>query len=220
MKEYETIDFAYWVGLVQSDGSFRKKVYGKKISYLICFAAKDRILVESFQKISADFLNRHAKIFNRSNQDIWFCEIGVARLLDLFKSLDIKFTDPPAPPKWIKQNLELFGAYLAGVIDGDGNVRIKRPKYPQCAIRISSGTPQIELRNSIIELLGCSAWITKKQKRALFKKENRIIEGTSYDLEFLVSSKTIKFIKSFVLPYVQLDRKSEKLESFILSKII
>jgi len=215
MKEYETIDFAYWVGLVQSDGSFRKKVYGKKISHLICFASKDRILVESFQKISADFLNRHAKIFSRSNQDIWFCEIGVARLLNLFESLDIKFTDPPIPPEWVKENPKLFGAYLAGVIDGDGNIRIKRPKYPQCAIRISSGTPQIELRNSIIELLGCSAWITKKHQRALFKKENRMIEGTSYDLEFVVSSKNINFIKLNILPNIRLIRKSEPLGTFI-----
>ena len=99
MKEYETTEFAYWIGLVQSDGSFRKKRYGRKTSYLICFAVKDKILVESFQKISADFLNRHAKIFNRRNRDIWFCEIGVARLLNLFKSLDIKFSDPPTPPK-------------------------------------------------------------------------------------------------------------------------
>jgi len=82
-----------------------------------------------------------------------------------------------------------FGIYKA----------IKRPKYPQCSIRITSGEKQFELATSIRKILKCSTWFT-------FYEDEREITSVSYDckwcdLEFLISPKTYKFFKNFVLPY-------------------
>ena len=218
MHKFKDKEFAYWIGLVQADGSLRKRSYKNKIIFILEFQNKDKILVEAFQKICKEFLQRHPSIFHRRPINQWICDVGVTRLLSLFDSLDISFDDPPSPPKWAENDPNLFGAYLAGVIDGDGNIRIKRPKYPQCAIRITSGKKQTGLSESITKIMNCSVNIIRRHRKMFFKKENRIIEGTWYDMEFLVSSKTIEFVKSFILPHIKLNRKSKKLKSFIASK--
>lgn len=215
MDTYKNENLAYWCGLVQADGYFKKKRQRGRDNYLIVFAVKDKILVEAFQKISASVLGRNTVIYKRRNLNLFVCEIGVTRLIPLFEALDVRFDNPPKPPKWILDDLRLFGAYLAGLIDGDGNVRIKRPEYLQCGIRITSGSRPKCLRASIKRMLGCGACITKRHNRSFFKKGNRIIEGSWYDLEFLVSSKTKDFIEQNVLPNIRLSRKSEPIRKFI-----
>ena len=136
----------------------------------------------------------------------------------LFKSLDINFQDPPKPPSWVKEKINLFGSYLAGIIDGDGDVRIKRRKYPQYMVRITSGSEQTDLTVNIEKFLRCSTTITKRTRKSFYAKENRYIHGTSYSLEFLISSKNIEFVKRFILPYINLSRKHNRIKNFIDSK--
>lgn len=214
-------ELAYWIGLLQADGSLKrcgcrknKKVYEMLTLEL---DVKDKVLVENFQKICKKFLKRNPKIFYRT-RGTWTCHIGVKRLQHLFKELDIHFSDPPIPPKWCIGSQRFFGAYLAGVIDGDGDIRIKRKKYPQCVIRIVSGTEQNKLAESIRRLLKCAVSITKRYRVSFFQRERRFISGVSFDLEFLVSSKNFIFIKNHVLPRINLPRKSTKLKEYIAKR--
>lgn len=127
----------------------------------------------------------------------------------------MKIKDPPRPPLWIIDRKHLAGAYLAGVIDGDGDIRIKRKKYPQCAIRITSSKPQLSLSKFIRFVLGCSVSITHMKRKVFIKMSRKFVNGEYYVLEFLVSSKNKDFIKRFVLPEISLKWKKEKLTKFL-----
>ncbi len=142
----------------------------------------------------------------------------VTSLLELFDLLDIKFGDPPRPHKWVVSEYRFFGAYLAGIIDGDGTVTIRKSKYPQCSIKISSGEKQLELVDDIRKLLKCSVWIISREGRHMLG--DRIFDSQWVDLEFLVSSKTYQFFEKFVLPFIQLGYKKSKIESYISSRWI
>lgn len=210
--------FCYWIGLAQSDGCL-KEVFLKKINYVrysIDIASKDVILLKTFQRISNKFLKRNGTIWYEKRTDTNVFRACVKRILHLFPKLDIDFTDPPKPPKWLTKNKKLFGAYLAGIIDGDGDIRTKRPKYPQCVIRIASGKFQEEFCEAIKILLSCRCGITRRYRETALN--DRKISGTSYALEFYVSRKNMDLIKKYVLPWILLSRKREKLSNFIKEK--
>lgn len=217
-----SIQLAYWVGLAQSDGSLKTYKYKKNTKSFeeirLDLEVKDKILTEKFQEINKTIFGRTSKIY-KLNKKYWTCHISVKRLTPLFQFLGIKFSDPPIPPKWTAESPIFFGAYLAGLIDGDGDIRIKRKKYPQCVIRINSGSEQVILAKLIKAILNCSTSITKRQKKSYFSKENRIIEGTWFELEFLVSFKNIKYIIQWVMPFINLSRKKEKLLNFINKRV-
>lgn len=210
--DFQRKQFAYWVGLTQSDGSLSSRKNG---FVSLAFAVNDKVLAELFRDVCNTYFNKALNVSQRSDGR-WCCGMGVNKLLKMFESLGLEFRDPQRPPSWISRSDNLFGAYLAGIIDGDGNVRIKRPKYPQCVIRITSGHEQTELSNSISKTMKCGVSITKRHRVAFYKSENRLIDGTWYDLEFLVSSKNMSFMKSFVLPYVLLESKHRKIKNYIL----
>ena len=217
IKKLMKPEFCYWIGLVQTDGCFRKHYTNKhqKFTYVIEIESKDIEHLKLFQKVSSNFLKRKVKIHkvSRKFQNSFQIRIGVSKLLNIFSQLKIDFSDPPKPPNWLINDNALFGAYLSGVIDGDGNIRIKRPKYPQCIIRISSGKPQILLQRYIKKKYGCSCTINKQYRETVLNK--KIIKGTCYNLEFLVSSKNYQFINNFTLPWIQLPRKRKRLEKYI-----
>ena len=148
---------AYWIGAVQSDGCYKTYTEKKRniTRHLISFhvSKKSLPMVRKFQFISKNIFNRNSKIFKIDKSNTWEMHIGIAKLIEDFKKLEITFGDPPLPPKWTLFDNKYFGAYLAGLIDGDGDIRIKRKKYPQCVIRIAGGHKQIELANKIKEIL-------------------------------------------------------------------
>ena len=209
-------DLAYWIGVVQTDGYFKKRKYKKRKGYTGFFikvrvSSKSLPMLRKFKQLSKKLFARDAIIYKDKNRDEFECTIGVKKLLDIFQNLDIDFSDPPTPCEWMK-NPEFFGPYLAGVIDGDGNVRIKRPKYPQCVIRIGSGSEQTELAESIREILNCSVSITPQERDSVLNE--RKIHGRWFDLEFYVSSKNFKFIQRCVLPHMTIHHKIEKLKLY------
>ena len=211
-------ELAYWIGLVQADGSLKRykvKRNGRIEERIqLDLNAKANILLKKFQEVNQTIFQRSSKIWKIKKSGIWTSHIGVKRLLLLFDRLDIRFSDPPTPPSWVLKNHSFFGAYLAGVIDGDGDIRIKRPKYPQCVIRITSGASQNELKEAIKRILKCSVSITENQREVYYVKEKRIIKGKSFRLEFLVSKKNINFIIKYVLPFLSLSYKREKILNF------
>lgn len=110
-------ELAYWIGLVQADGSlkhYKFKRNGKvKERWQLDLESKDKVLIEKFKSVNKNIFKRSSKMWRR-RKGTWTSHIGVKRLLLSFQSLDINFSDPPMPPKWCTRDLKFFGTYLAG----------------------------------------------------------------------------------------------------------
>lgn len=211
---------AYWVGVVQSDGylkKYRNKISGNVACSLSFDVSESSLpMLKKFQELSSELFNRNASIFKRRTRYMWTYHIGVNNLLSVFERLDIHLGRRPEPPAWCIKDPRFFGAYLAGLIDGDGDIRVKRKRYPQCVIRITSGREQLELANAIGKILRCSVAVIFRRRERILK--GRKIRGTWYKAEFYVSSKNHKFVKQFVLPHLMLLYKKEKLQAFIANR--
>lgn len=224
MKEFqlnESKDLAYWTGVVQSDGYFWEYNYREKNFIELRFSISKRSLpmLKKFKEISKKCLNRNSRIYESSRPNERLFHIGIKSLLPEFKKLNIILSSNEfIAPKWAINKQQYFGAYLAGLIDGDGSIVVKRPDYPQCAITIYSGLWQNQLEKTIRKILNCSTYQVKTHKKFYSKSLKRHIEGTSYSLVFYVSSKTVRFISQFVLPYIQLNHKRKILQNFINSR--
>lgn len=220
-------ELAYWTGVAQSDGCLTSYVVknnryktGKEtrieISLDVC--SKSLPMLEKFKNLSNIIFHRNCNVWKTSRRSLRF-HMGVKSLLLLFKKLDIDLTSSLfIPPIWTLKEPKCFGAYLAGIIDGDGSITIKRPKYPQCSITIYSGFWQDVLSTSITKILGCSAYQSKVHRISFSKNLNRSIEGTTYKLTFYASTKTSKFMLKFVIPHLQVNYKKKNLNEFIVKR--
>lgn len=215
-----SVELAYWTGVVQSDGCLTRYVKTDKVPSEITLGVcrKSLPMLKKFREISFDVFNRHSNLWKTKGRNEWRFHIGVKKLLTNFERLDIIF-GKFIPPKWCINRTEFFGSYLAGLIDGDGDVRVKRPEYPQCVIRLTSGMRQNLLSFHINQILKCSVYESKHHHRKFFKSMGRVIEGNSNTLEFYVSNKNLQFISNFVIPKMNLKYKKRMLENFIRKKI-
>jgi len=209
-----SVELAYWIGLVQADGSLTyKKLKNGNIQKKLTMSSISKTLIKEFQK-GLKFIDRFPTYYRRRTIAAYGCDAGVnkvANLLDNWNIIHLKKFFKPT--EFITKNKELFGSYLAGVIDGDGDIRIKRKKYPQCVIRISSGSNQPILISEIKKFFNCAVSETKRIRHKL--RNNKVVTHTWYELEFLVSSKNIDFILNFLLPNIKLDYKRNKIISFL-----
>ncbi len=210
-------DLAYWVGVIQSDGYLKKEKdnrYNGRIRYYAKVGVVKSIpMLRKFRSISKKTLGRTNTFWKNKKTGYIEFKIGINKLLPVFRKLDIKFSDPPEPPKWCLDNPSFFGAYLAGVIDGDGNITIKRPEYPQCSIRIFSGSEQRELKNSIEKMMKSKVHISKTTRLKTFR--GRRFYGTCYTLETYASMKNAEFILSYVCRHIAMRYKRIKLKKFL-----
>ena len=205
-------DFAYWIGLAQSDGCLkRNRTKNTTVQFYVQFDNRNLALVKRFQELVKFCLGREIQVWPRKRGG-YECKVGVNTLLDEFDKLDVTFSDPPKPPNWIINSPELFCAYLAGIIDGDGDVRIRRPTCPQCVVRITSSKPQLYLAEAIkVRLCKCSissyAHPNMIEGREIFSRYSR--------LEFCISNKNRNLVKRFLLPYLTSKHKYNKIANFL-----
>lgn len=127
-------------------------------------------MLERFVQIFESKFGRRLKI-HRLSRGGYKIGTSVKRLIETFEKLCIYFHETSIP-SWIIKDSESFGAYLAGKIDGDGDIRIKgkRRPTPQCVIRISDGSPQRELKIIIEKHLKCKALITQRSVKKISTK--------------------------------------------------
>ena len=204
-------DLAYWVGTVQSDGCLKKQRNRYYIQFSI--APKSLPMLKKVQEVSKNLFNRNAKIFYSKKYNQFYYKTGIKELLKQFQKIDINFEKPIRAPLWCLTDIKLFGAYLGGVIDADGDVRISRPEYPQCIIRIWTNGESLKLKNQIEKMLNCSVNTNSRYRACIL--DGRIIVGTGHRLEFYVSKKNFKIVKDNLLIYLQLKYKERKIRKFI-----
>ncbi len=213
-------ELAYWTGVVQSDGSFKshlaRTTLEKQFHISLNVSEQSLPMQSKFIEFSAKLFNRHAKSYKENNRNSYDCKISVKRLLGVFEDLDIRFGDPPKPPRWCETNPALFGGYLAGLLDGDGSVWLAKKKNKQrsdCHMKISSGQLQIDLIRVMSKFMKCAFRLIPVE--SLSELDGRIIRGSGWDFEFLVSGKNYKFFEEFVLPYIAIPYKRERLKRYI-----
>ncbi|NIP40928.1 MAG: hypothetical protein GTN39_05415 [Candidatus Aenigmarchaeota archaeon] len=172
-------------------------------------------MLRRIQKIIASELQRNVKITKKScMQDynpVFGLELNIKTLLPKFKEMGI---NKKTIPKWIKYNYKMFGAYLAGVIDGDGDITIKRPKYPQCRVRITSGKVLSETKKLVEKHLNCKCNIESYVVSTYSLPRAKVKEGIGYKHYFYISPKNVSIFKRYVYRYLQIAHKRATLERF------
>ncbi len=213
----KSADLAYWIGVVQTDGYFKKTYYKKRrlFRYQICLSVgyKSLPMLEKFKRISHEIFGVKTTVWDNKKTNIVQYQFGCKDLLPIFGSLSIDFSDPPKPPQWILDEKGYFGSYLAGVIDGDGDVRLHRSEYPQCSVRVTSGSPAFLLQKAIINQM--SVGVSKSICHNSSIYQGRLIEGTSYKIEFYISPKNFFYFKNFVLDHMALNYKKSMIKNYI-----
>lgn len=212
-----TPEFAYWLGVVQTDGSYftgyiNKKKKNPTIGHIINLevSGKSRDMIEKFVKVSTEVFDSKAKIGNRIKRvngkefPALNTTLGIGRYINEIKSfgINLKLIEPPK----IFTTPEQVGAYIAGLIDGDGSIRIKLNKHVkrrECYIRIASGNEPKELKDFIATTLISNVHYRKQ----------RNVEA--FDLEFLINHKNRDFFRKFILPQMAIVRKKDKLIMYI-----
>lgn len=105
---------------------------------------------------------------------------------------------------------------MAGVIDGDGDTRISRIKYPQGYIRIYSGHRIDKFINSIKRLLNCGVFIEKRVR--IRKIGDYKFLSHCFTIEFQITYKNLNFFKKYVVDNLAIDYKREVIENYIKYK--
>ncbi|MBT4539653.1 hypothetical protein HOI26_00295 [Candidatus Woesearchaeota archaeon] len=213
-------NLAYWLGVAQTDGYLKKQFVKSRnlLRYLVVLDVGFRSLpmLKKFRNVSDEIFGVKGTIWENKKRNTIEYKFGAKNLLPIFDKLKIDFSDPPKPPRWVLNNEQYFGAYLAGVIDGDGDVRIRRPKYPQCVLRITSGKPATELMDAIKQILNIGASQSISYNNSIY--QGRRISGKSYRLEFCVSSKNSNFFKDYVAHNMALKYKRDRIINYISNR--
>lgn len=213
-----TEELGYWTGVVQTDGSlkhyFEKKRRVEQVRISFTVSKSSIPMVEKFLTISTQIFNRHGKLNKEKNREVWYTNLQVKKLLPIFEVLNIKFGDPPRPPEWVQNNESLFGSYLSGVVDGDGSINWT-DKGARLRVKIISGNRQTELQE-LLNRFGIRSWIFERNKTT-FILERKIV-GKTFELEFEITQRKLEFYNKYVVPYLQVIHKKQKVVQFIKEK--
>jgi len=209
-------DIAYFVGVLHSDGCictyrFRNETRHR---YLLEVGKKSLPMLKKVNDIFHEEFGRTLKIrkkLHKNENPTFLIEVGITNLMDEFARLKIDKGDI-AP--WIKKSRRFFCAYLAGVIDGDGDISIKRPQYPQCRVRIAAGEELSGLMELIRFHLKCSCNLETAIISTYSLPRAKIKFSVGYRHCFYLSWKNAKAFRKYVLPYVQIEHKRRKLREF------
>lgn len=218
MMNLKCPDIAYFTGVMQSDGSFsiynvrkNKKIYKRK-ALCVQVGKLSLPMLNNFCKILDKYFNRRISII-KTSRGLYDVHTSINKLSSLFEELEI-LPKKLIAPLWIRNHINLFGPYLAGIIDGDGDVRVKRPKYPQYAIRITSEENPCLLKELVVKFLKCGVHFHKCQKSGVFA-DGRLVIGNCYELEFYISKKNALNIKKYILPYITIEHKKKLIKKAI-----
>ena len=159
-------------------------------------------MLEKARAVMKKEFGRNLTINEKGDKKYFYLQTTIKSDIDSFK--DFGFLSPKSQtPAWISKDESVFFAYLAGMIDGDGNVCIKRPSYPQCRITITSEFMLPELKSYIERFLKCRVFYYKYKKR------------NAYNIDFYISSKNAKIARDKLYPNLAIKHKRKILNDFM-----
>ena len=193
---------AYFIGVLHSDAhiyKFNNKKEGSvRNRLLLQIGPKSLPMANKFKQILYTKFGRDVNIRKLPNKEAYKIQASINLIYPLLKNWQ-KYNLPLE----IKEDSLLFGAYLAGLIDGDGYVKYKKYKGQifACQIKIAAKEPLEEIA-SLIELhLNCKVHYEKdKNKR-----------GTGYNTCFLISSKNYRYLLENLEPHLTIPYKKERI---------
>ena len=217
------LNICYLTGVLQTDGciyKFEDKKRNKIIHrFRIKVSKKSLPMLSKIKEILKQEFDRDVSVLklgiNEYGKEVFSLEANITSLLPKFEKLGIS---KKILSNSIISNKKNFCAYLAGVIDGDGNICIKRPEYPQCRIKITSESKNELLKKLIEKYLNCKSWteisISRYKGLVGVKKKN----GFAFNQCFYVSPKNLLIFRNFVRPYIQISYKKATLDKFFSMK--
>jgi hypothetical protein len=108
-------------------------------------------------------------------------------------------------PAWVTRTPMVFGAFLAGLIDGDGTICVRRPAYPQLTVSIFRG------RRSKVLVRAIHRWFRTPVQ--IESRKNHL--GRSCAMRFYLSTKNIKFFLDAVYPYLAVEKKRAAVQKYV-----
>ncbi|MBI2655468.1 hypothetical protein HYX06_03535 [Candidatus Woesearchaeota archaeon] len=212
-------DFAYWIGVAQTDGHLHipkaTSYSAKNCKVVLGVGIKSLPMLNKFIVISRSVFGLKGHLCSRINHNgtkIHLYNFGCNRFVSNFETLQINFKQV-IPPDWILENNELFGAYLAGVIDGDGDTRISRIKYPQGYIRIYSGCRINKFITAIKTLLNCGVFVEERVRTRRIGDYSFL--SHCFTIEFQITYKNLDFFKNYVVDNIAIEYKRKVIENYI-----
>lgn len=199
---------AYLIGVLHSDGYtyvFNDKKRNKTIMRIrLTIGGKSLPMVIKFQSILLCSFGKRVSIYKARIHNRYVLETSVNKMWNMFQGWKESI---PAP---IKEGVNLAGAYLAGLIDGDGNINIKRNvqdrKIPQCLIRISSSEPLVEVKEIIMRFFNCKVHFA-------YAKTSKGV-----DTGFYLSQKNATLLQKYIYPHLAIPHKIAVLDRFFKMK--
>ena len=197
-------DISYLIGVLHSDGCIyrfkSKKRNFDSIRINLHVAHKSLPMIIKFQEIFLKYFNRRVNIRKVPNKNAYVIQTSINRIYYIFKEWE-----KGQIPIEINNNPSLFGAYLAGLIDGDGYVKLKNRKdrkLPQLVVWIANNKPLFIIQNLIKKFMYCGAHISP------------VKDKNCYQTCFYITHKNLKFFKEFVRPYLTIIYKITELEKY------
>lgn len=161
-------------------------------------------MANEFKKIYENKFKRSVNIRKVPKKESYVIQTSINSLWQTIKEWQKYFI-----PKNITKSNELLGGYLAGIIDGDGHIKLKSKNksrvIQQCVIRITFDHENIKLKEIIEEKLKCKVHFEYSKSKAT-------------DLCFYVSSKNIKWIEKYLIKEIKITKKRLKLNDYIKIK--
>lgn len=193
---------AYFIGVLHSDGCiyiFNDKKYNRKVIRLSLNVGEKSIpMAMKFKEILSDYFDRTVNLRKVPNKNSFVIQTSINRLYNVFK----KWENNQLPNE-IKKDAKLFGPYLAGLIDGDGHLKLKNNKdrrLKQLIIRIC-GPKKLADVKKIIE-----RYTSSKVHFVNYKNKN------CFDTCFYVTYKNLLFLENHVFPNIVMPYKKQRFE--------
>ncbi len=199
-------DVAYFIGVLHSDGCIyhfhdKKKPNLVRIRLLLGVGYKSLPMTRAFKKILSQKFGRKVNIRRAPNRNLFVIQTSINNLYSAF----IQWENGKLPEE-IRLSSRLFGAYLAGLIDGDGSLTLKNNKdrrLKQLVIRIASQDKLFEVKELI------ERYTPSKVHFQNYRTRN------CYDTSFYVTYKNLLFLEQQVFPNVRILYKKKRFEKYI-----
>ncbi|MFX0125973.1 MAG: adenosylcobalamin-dependent ribonucleoside-diphosphate reductase [Candidatus Hodarchaeota archaeon] len=208
-------DFAYLIGLFQTDGSLRNFTNNKTgwKGLRLSFYSTDSVLLNSYQSILEKITGRKYSIQIdkrplRKSKVVKYITSYDRKMNEVMKKLNRNIVGKKSksvriPELIFKSPISVISSYIAGLIDGDGHVTKSEKK-----LSFASGSEDfcIDLK-CILSLFGI-------KPRYRVRKDKRLKNSVIFEIT-ISSFEDYKTLANLILPYLKSIHKKQRIEKHI-----